>query len=117
MDSEQEAAVRSFILEFEGKRLDAAQVDRIVGRMTSNARYHVFAWEQPFVGRDAIRAELLRQAESYGDTRFEILTTATVEQTVFVERRDSCTIVVLHLGLFRNSKRGGLSPPMSWLGD
>src|SRR5215467_11078532 len=92
MGIEQEAAARSFILEFEGERLDAAQVDRIVSRMTPNARYHVFAWEQPFVGQDAIRAELLRQAELYGDMRFEILTIASVGQTVFVERRDSCTM-------------------------
>jgi limonene-1,2-epoxide hydrolase len=92
MGIEQEAAVRSFIVGFEGKRLDAAQVERIVGRMTPNARYHVFAWEQPFVGRDAIRTELLRQAEFYGDTRFEILTIASVGQTVFVERRDACTM-------------------------
>jgi hypothetical protein len=38
MDVERQTAVRSFILEFEGKRVDAAQVERIVDRMTPNAR-------------------------------------------------------------------------------
>jgi limonene-1,2-epoxide hydrolase len=60
--------------------------------MVPKARYQVFAWQQPFVGQDAIRAELLRQAELYGDLRFEILTIASVGQTVLVERRDSCTM-------------------------
>jgi limonene-1,2-epoxide hydrolase len=114
MGIEQEAAVRSFILEFEGKRLDAAQVDRIVSRMTPNARYHVFAWEQPLVGQDAIRAELLRQAEFYGDARFDILTMASSGQTVFVERRDSCTMngkqVAFHVvGVFQVDADGKIA--------
>ncbi len=116
MDVEREAAVRSFILGFESKRLNAAQVDRIVSRMTPNARYHVFAWEEPFVGRDAIRSELLRQAEFYGNTRFEIETIASVGQTVFVERRDSCTMngkqVAFHVvGVFEVDADGKIA---SW---
>jgi len=56
------------------------------------ARYHVFAWEEPFVGHDAIRDELLRQAPGFRDTREEIVNVASVGQTVFVERRDWVTM-------------------------
>ncbi len=60
--------------------------------MAADASYRVFAWEEPFVGRDAIRDELLRQAALYRDTRFEIANIASTGQTVFVERIDLVTM-------------------------
>jgi limonene-1,2-epoxide hydrolase len=57
----------------------------------------VFAWEEPFVGREAIRYELLRQAASYRDGRFEILNVASAGQVV-IERIDWVTM---------NDKRAG----------
>ncbi len=92
MGSEHEEAARAFILEFDGERLDLAQVERIITRMAPDASYHVFAWEEPVVGHAAIREELLRQASSYGHARFHILSMASVGQTVFMERRDLCTM-------------------------
>jgi limonene-1,2-epoxide hydrolase len=58
----------------------------------ADARYHVFAWEEPFVGREAIGAELLRQARLFSDGEFEILNVASVGRTVFVQRHDIVTM-------------------------
>jgi limonene-1,2-epoxide hydrolase len=95
---EQEELARAFILEFECERVDPARVEAVLDRMAADARYHVFAWEEPFVGRDAIRDELLRQAAFYRDGRFEIVNVASVGQTVFMERIDRVTM---------NDKRAG----------
>ena len=59
--------------------------------LTPDARYHVSAWEEPFRGHDAIRAELRRQAPLFSDTRIEILKVASIDHTVFVERIDWIT--------------------------
>jgi limonene-1,2-epoxide hydrolase len=95
---EQEQAVRAFIQEFECERLDSARLERLLDCMAPDARYHVFAWETAFVGRDAIHDELLRQAPLYSDAKFEFLNIASAGQTVFVERIDSVTM---------NGKRAG----------
>jgi limonene-1,2-epoxide hydrolase len=60
--------------------------------MTTDARYHVYAWEEPFVGREAIRGELLRQAPFFSDTEEEIMNVASVGHTIFVERHDCVTM-------------------------
>ena len=88
MGVEQEVAVRAFIAELEGEEWDSARIGRVVGRMASDARYHVQAWDEPFVGRDAIRAEFLRQALNFCDFRCEIVTIGSAGQTVFAERLD-----------------------------
>ena len=92
MGIEHEEAVRSFLLAFEGENLDSTQIERIVSRMAPDARYHLFAWEEPFVGHDAIRDELLRQAAMTSDGRFEFVSIASAGQIVFVERIDSTNI-------------------------
>jgi limonene-1,2-epoxide hydrolase len=99
VDVQYEEVVRSFLLEFECEHLDSTRVDAVLDRMTPDARYHVFAWEKPFVGRDAIRDELLRQAPFYSDTQFEFANIAAVGQTVFVQRIDWVTM---------NGKRAGI---------
>jgi limonene-1,2-epoxide hydrolase len=81
---EPEAAVRAFLAELEG-HLDADRTERVVNRMAADARYHVLAWHEPFVGHDAIRAELLRQ----GTVWIEIPTIASAGNVVFTERVDS----------------------------
>ena len=88
MGAEQEATVRALFAELEGEEQDAAQVERVVSRLAPDARYQIFAWEEPFVGRDAIRAELLRQASVLRDVRLELVTIGSVGQTVFMERID-----------------------------
>lgn len=62
MGIEEEETVRAFLADAEGRHWDANQIDRLVNRMTPDIRYSVYAWEQPVVGRDAVREELLRQA-------------------------------------------------------
>ena len=47
MGVEQEATVRAFLTELEGDQLDAAQIDRVLDRMSQDARYQVYAWEDP----------------------------------------------------------------------
>lgn len=63
-------------------------VDRIVTGMVADAEYHVFAWQEPFVGRAAIREELLRQAPLFRPDGCEIVNVASVGTTVFVKRID-----------------------------
>ena len=89
MGVEQEAAVRAFMAELEGEQWDTSRVERAVSRLAPDARYHLHAWHDPFVGHDAIRAELLRQAPGMRDLRIEILTIGSVGQIVFTERLDS----------------------------
>jgi len=72
--------------------MDAARVERLLDRLAPDARYHVRAWQEPFVGRDAIRAELLRQAPLFSDGCYETVNLASVGQTVFSERVDSVMI-------------------------
>ena len=88
----QEEAVRDFVLEAECERMDASRIERLLDRMAPDARYHVCAWEEPFVGHDAIRAELLKQAPLFSNGCYEIVNIASVGQTVFTERVDSVTI-------------------------
>ena len=90
MGADQEAAVRAFLAEFETDQSDSAlYVERLLSHMSSDARYQVIAWEDPHVGADAIRGELLRQAAAYRDFRCEIYAIASADQTVFTERTDS----------------------------
>jgi limonene-1,2-epoxide hydrolase len=86
---EQEATVRAFVAELEGELKDPDLVERVISRMASDARYQIHAWDDPLVGHDAIRAELLRQALVYRDSRCEIVTIGSAGQTVFTERIDS----------------------------
>jgi limonene-1,2-epoxide hydrolase len=116
MGVEQEAAVRLFMAELEGEHWDPARVERAVSRMASDCRYFVHAWDDPFVGHDAIRAELLRQAPGMTDLRNEILTIGSVGQIVFTERLDSLllndTPLSVHIaGVFEVDTRGKIA---SW---
>lgn len=92
MGVEQEATVRAFLQDLECEQWDTARVERAVSRMASDARYQIFAWDNPFVGHDAIRAELLRQAPLMRDIRIEIVTIGSVGQIVFTERVDSMVL-------------------------
>ena len=112
MGVEQEAAVRAFLAEFETDQSDSAlYVERLLSHMASDSRYQVIAWEDPHVGADAIRAELLRQAAVYRDMRCEIYAIASSDQTVFTERTDSMILrgkpVTVHIaGVFEVDAEG-----------
>jgi hypothetical protein len=91
--AECEDAVRAFIDEWACEQhWDAAQIDRMLECLSPVATYHVFAWEEPFVGHDAIRDELARQAPLFSGTSIEIVNVASVGQTVFVQRIDTVTM-------------------------
>jgi limonene-1,2-epoxide hydrolase len=92
MSLEPEMAVRAFVADLQGPQYDSALIDRVLGHLTPDARYQVFAWEDPLIGHDAIRAELSGMAPRFRDLRIEIVTIGSVDRTVFVERRDSMTI-------------------------
>jgi limonene-1,2-epoxide hydrolase len=90
MGVQQEAAVRAFMAEFETDQSDSElYVERLLSHMASGARYQVIAWYDPFVGHNAIRAELLRQVPLVRDVRIEILMIGSVGNVVFTERIDS----------------------------
>jgi limonene-1,2-epoxide hydrolase len=94
MGAREETAVRKFWAEAEvpGDHWNAAQIDRLVECMTPDIHYHVYAWEHPVVGKDAVREELLRQAPLFHDFHSEILNMASQGGSVFIERRDSLMI-------------------------
>ena len=115
MGADQEAAVRAFLAEFETDQSDSAlYVERLLSHMSSDARYQVIAWEDPHVGADAIRGELLRQAAAYRDFRCEIYAIASADQTVFTERTDSMILrgkpVTVHIaGVFEVDADGKIA--------
>ena len=115
MGVEHEAVVRAFLAEFETDQSDSAlYVDRLVSHMGPDSRYQVIAWEDPHIGADAIRAELLRQASVYSDFRCEIYAIASADQTVFTERTDSMILrgkpVTVHIaGVFEVNAEGKIA--------
>jgi limonene-1,2-epoxide hydrolase len=92
MSIECEEAVRAFLLALEAEHFDSAQADRVVCLMAPDARYHLYAWAEPFVGYEAIKEELLKQAPTYTNASFEFINVASVGSTVFVQRLDCMTI-------------------------
>jgi limonene-1,2-epoxide hydrolase len=121
MGVEHEVVVRAFLAEFETDQSDSAlSVDRLLSHMASDSRYQVIAWEDPYVGADAIRAELLRQASVYRDFRCEILAIASADQTVFTERTDSMILrgkpVTVHIaGVFEVDAEGKIAAWRAYL--
>ena len=115
MGVEREAVVRAFLAEFETDQSDSAlYVDRLLSHMASDARYQVIAWDEPFVGHDAIRAELLRQESVLRDVRIEILMIGSVGDVVFTERVDSMILrgkpVASHIaGVFEVDAEGKIA--------
>jgi len=92
MGVQEEHAVRALIAEWEVPKWDADQIERMLDRMTPDIRYHVYAWERPRVGRDAVREELLRQVPLFSDIRSDVVAMASADGTVFAERRDSLLV-------------------------
>ena len=92
MGESEKRVVQDFLEELLGHAWDDAQVERIVNRMAPNARYHVYAWERPICGEDAIRRELQRQAPLFRDLRSDIVSIASTGGTVLLERVDSMTV-------------------------
>src|SRR5215831_1434077 len=92
MGQKEEHAVRELLIEFERDPWDDALIERVLDRMTPDARYHVYSWERPRCGRDEIRAELVRQASAVGNFRSDIKAVASTGHTVLIERVDFQTV-------------------------
>lgn len=91
MADSQQDAVRAFVGELEGPGWNVDLIERVLRRMSSEARYQVYAWERPVVGQEAIKRELQRQTPHFSDLRCEILNIASKDSTVFIERLDTMT--------------------------
>jgi limonene-1,2-epoxide hydrolase len=95
MGSRQEAVVRSWIDCFVAQDLDG-----IVDLYSDDAAYHVAAWREPVVGRDAIRAEIAQQFERVSDDEISVLSILSTDEAVFFEAVDNFnyggTAVTLH---------------------
>jgi limonene-1,2-epoxide hydrolase len=90
--------------------------DEALQLFAEDASYFMNAWQRPHVGRAAIRAELVRQLGAFADLRSEIVTIASTDERVFVERLDAMTIggrpVTLHFaGVFDVDASGAIT---SW---
>jgi limonene-1,2-epoxide hydrolase len=93
MSAEHEGVVCEFLAAMEGSgQWEDAQVDRMLSFMAPEAKYYVYAWEEPHVGHAAIRAEWRRQAPSFRDVREQVVTIVSAGATVFTERLDVMTI-------------------------
>lgn len=87
MAREQEIVVLAFL-----DAIVAGDHERALGCCAPDAAYHVSAWQQPVVGREAIRSELERQAAIFTDFGYEIVNIASTDSVVFTERVDSMRI-------------------------
>ncbi len=57
--------------------------------LADGASYQVNAWNEPLIGRDAIRQDFERQRALWSDFRYQLLTIGTVGNVVFTERIDT----------------------------
>jgi limonene-1,2-epoxide hydrolase len=84
MGTKQEQVVHSYLA-----ALAAGDRDGAAAHYSDNATYSVNAWHHPIVGRDAIRADLERQAGHWSDFRYNIINIASSDDVVFMERIDT----------------------------
>jgi len=111
MNHQLEATVRAF--------LDlgvAGDVEGSAAYLADDASYRVNGWNEPFVGRAAIRQDFQRQRDLWSDFRYQILGIATAGNTVFTERIDTVRMsgrdVNIHMaGVFEFDDAGKL---VSW---
>jgi limonene-1,2-epoxide hydrolase len=110
---EQERAVEAFIAECEGN-WDTTKVEALLGHFATDARYHIYAWEEPLVGHDALRGEFLREAPAMAPFHCEIVTIGSIGDLVFTERLDSFVLsgtpMTLHIaGVFEINGDGKIT--------
>jgi len=95
MGETQEAVVLSLL-----DSLVASDRDAAVDHFADEATYNVSASSDPLVGKDAIHADLERQAAIYSDFRYTILNIASTDTVVFTERLDKINVggneVIIH---------------------
>ena len=106
-----EATVRAF--------LDSGVDGDVTGSaafLADDAAYRINAWNESFLGRDAIDAEFRRQRRLWSDFRYEMLNVATVGNVVLTERIDTVCLdgrdVTVHIaGVFEFDAGGRIA---SW---
>jgi limonene-1,2-epoxide hydrolase len=83
MGSQEEAVVRSML------ECLFVNLDDTVDHYSDDAIYHVAAWKQPLVGREAIRIGLEPQFRAQTDYRYTLRNIASADAVVFIEIVDS----------------------------
>jgi limonene-1,2-epoxide hydrolase len=95
MGSRQEDVVRSWL-----DCLAVGDLEGVIDHYSEDARYHVAAWHEPLVGRNAIRAELSQQLARLSDYRYTLLNIASTDAVVLIEVVDSFKLggkdVIMH---------------------
>ena len=84
MGTRQEAVVAAWIDCFVAQDLEG-----IVELYSDDAAYHVAAWHEPLVGRDAIRAEIGQQFDRVSDDEISVLNIVSTDEVVFFEAVDT----------------------------
>ena len=81
MGEREESVARAFVSAWCGEAYGEAEIARQLDVLSDDICFHVYAWERPVIGRDAVREELVRQTEmGIGGIRSEILTMASVDK-------------------------------------
>lgn len=70
----------------------ARDFDAATACYADDARYHVRSWQEPVVGRAAIRAEFDRQAGHFDSFRYDVVNLFASGSTVVIERVDHLTM-------------------------
>jgi limonene-1,2-epoxide hydrolase len=87
MGARQEAAVLNFLNKFTGG--DWPDMDELVASFaTDSVCYVLYPTTKPVQGRAALKAELVRQAETSQTPRCDIKACASTDKVVFIERVD-----------------------------
>jgi ketosteroid isomerase-like protein len=81
--AQEEDVVHSWISSFAAQDLVG-----IMDLYSDDAAYHVAAWREPVVGRDAIRAEIAQQFDRVTDDKITILSMLSTDGVVFFEAVD-----------------------------
>ena len=70
MGEREESVARAFVSAWCGEEYGEAEIARQLDFLSDDIRFHVYAWERPVVGRDAVREELVRQRR-WGSVAFD----------------------------------------------
>ena len=88
----------------------------VLGSFADDASYRVNAWNEGFVGLEAIAAEFERQHNLWSDLRIEILNIGSIGEVVFAERIDTVHMMGrdVHIHAVGVFEFGGAGKITSW---
>jgi limonene-1,2-epoxide hydrolase len=108
--AQQEAVFRSWL-----DCMVALDLEAALNHFTDDATYHVAAWHEPLVGREAIRSGLERELVALScEYRYTIRNIASTDAVVFVEvvdgfKRDSKDVTMHSAWVFEINQAGKIS--------